>query len=62
MAGLREKSAYPIFFVGTFLMLLPGIIYGHTALITGLQMEWMIGIGFFLFVLCMALGLLERKH
>ncbi|MCL5786404.1 MAG: hypothetical protein M1151_07060 [Candidatus Thermoplasmatota archaeon] len=51
---------YPIFFLGSIMMMAPGILIHYYNVLTILDYEWSVGLGFLLFCLSMIIGPLER--
>ena len=60
MAGLNEKTRYPVFFIGSLMMMVPGILVHFYNVLTVSEMEWSIGLGFLLFIISLSMGLFER--
>ncbi len=59
--GLNERIRYPLFVIGSLMMILPAYLLYAKAPIAGIDYEISVGIGFLLFVLSISMSLFGEK-
>ncbi len=59
--GLNERSRYPIFAIGSLLMILPAYLLWLKAPIPDIYYEWAVATGFVLFVVSIVMSLFGKK-